>query len=136
MVWIPRGKFTMGTEDKNPRFFDARPEHEVYIDGFWMDETEVTNAQFARFVEATGYITVAEKKPTLEEIMPDLRPGQKPPDPEKLVAGSMVFQPPAKRAIRIRREWNEVGSRGLLEIPEGPGSDIQDRMNHPVVHVC
>jgi len=53
MVWIPGGKFTMGTNDSNPRFFDARPEQEVEIDGFWMDETEVTNEQFATIVEDT-----------------------------------------------------------------------------------
>ena len=57
MVWIPRGKFVMGTDDPNHRFFDARPPHEVEIDGFWMDETEVTNEQFTSFVAATGYVT-------------------------------------------------------------------------------
>ena len=63
---------------------DARPVHRVYVDGFWMDRTEVTNAQFARFVRATGYVTVAERTPTAEEF-----PGAA---PEDLVAGSMVFE--------------------------------------------
>ena len=127
----------MGTDDTNPRFFDAHPQHEVEIDGFWMDETEVTNAQFAEFVKATGYVTVAERKPTLEEIMPNLRPGEKPPPPELLVAGSMVFKPPREVP---QGEYEENGTKWVpgasWKHPEGPGSSIEDRMSHPVVHVC
>src|SRR5262245_59755662 len=59
MVWIPGGKFWMGDEE----FPDAHPVHQVRVDGFWVDRTEVTNAEFARFVDATGYVTVAEQKP-------------------------------------------------------------------------
>src|SRR4030095_8235946 len=58
MVWIPGGKFTMGANDGQS---DEKPLHDVKVDGFWMDKTEVTNEQFARFVEATNYVTVAEK---------------------------------------------------------------------------
>jgi formylglycine-generating enzyme required for sulfatase activity len=137
MAWIPRGKFVMGTDDPNHRFFDARPPHEVEIDGFWMDETEVTNEQFASFVAATGYVTIAERKPTLEDIMSNLRPGEKPPDPESLVPGSVVFRPPASVE---QTGYDPNGSRWVpgacWKHPEGPGSSIDDRMNHPVVHVC
>src|SRR5262249_18582616 len=90
MVWIPGGEFLMGCED--PRscpcggpdaMKDARPIHRVYVDGFWMDKTEVTNEQFAKFVDATGYLTIAERTPKAEEF-----PGA---PPENLVAGSTVF---------------------------------------------
>lgn len=137
MVWIPGGKFRMGTEDPNPRFYDARPEREVEVDGFWMDETEVTNAQFARFVEATGYVTVAEQKPTVEQIMATMRPGEPPPPPEALVAGSLVFLPP-REAVPWDDEaaWTHWTPGACWKHPEGPGSDIKDRMDHPVVQVC
>src|SRR5262245_25167367 len=62
MVWFPGGEFTMGT-DAELGWPDEKPAHRVRVDGFWMDETEVTNAQFRRFVEATGYVTTAERPP-------------------------------------------------------------------------
>jgi formylglycine-generating enzyme required for sulfatase activity len=137
MVWIPGGKFAMGTNDSNPRFFDARPEHEVEINGFWMDETEVTNEQFAKFVEATGYVTVAEQKPTLEQIMANLRPGAEPPPPEALVPGSLVFVPSdGPVPWSDEANWWKWTPGACWKHPEGPGSDITSRMNHPVVHVC
>jgi formylglycine-generating enzyme required for sulfatase activity len=86
MVWIPGGEFSMGSEDAEMR--DARPFHRVAIDGFWMDQTEVTNEEFARFVKATGYVTVAERTPDAKDF-----PGA---PPENLVAGSVVFTPPNK----------------------------------------
>src|SRR4029078_10937695 len=86
MVRIPGGVFRMGTNDSNPHFADA-PEHEVEVSSFFMDETEVTNAQFAQFVRATGYITLAEQKPTLESIRAGLPPGAPDPEPGQLVPG-------------------------------------------------
>src|SRR5712671_1992712 len=68
MVWIPGGEFTMGT-DSDLGWASEKPAHRVRVDGFWMDETDVTNAQFRKFVEATGYVTTAERTPTIEEIM-------------------------------------------------------------------
>ncbi len=137
MVWIPGGKFTMGTRDTNPRFFDAHPEHEVEIDGFWMDEAELTNAKFAEFVNATGYVTVAEQKPTLEQIMANLQPGAKQPAPEDLVPGSLVFRQPGEPVTWDYEDaWWKWMPGACWKYPEGPGSDITDRMNHPVVHVC
>ncbi|HSQ57817.1 MAG TPA: formylglycine-generating enzyme family protein [Gemmata sp.] len=137
MVWIPAGTFKMGTNDDNHRFFDAHPEHDVQIDGFWMDETEVTNAQFAEFVNATGYVTVAEKAPTLDEIMAGKLPGSQPPPPEALVAGSLVFkQPDLPVSWDNEGRWTEYVPGACWKHPEGPGSDIKERMDHPVVHVC
>ncbi|HEX6893926.1 MAG TPA: formylglycine-generating enzyme family protein, partial [Bryobacteraceae bacterium] len=127
MTWIPGGQFWMGTADEN--MADARPWHRVYVDGYWMDKTEVTNEQFGAFVKATGYITVAERKPRAEDYP------QAPP--EKLVPGSVVFSPP-DRAVELDnhfRWWNYVPGANWRH-PEGPNSDIRNRMNHPVVHIA
>ena len=93
MAWIPGGEFSMGATDPPAAdqvamhgAEDARPIHRVYVDGFWMDKTDVTNAEFAHFVKATGYVTIAERKPAAEDF-----PGA---PPENLVAGSVVFSPP------------------------------------------
>src|SRR5262245_35329641 len=93
MVWIPGGEFTMGT-DSDLGWPDEKPAHRVRVDGFWMDETEVTNAQFRAFVEATGYVTTAEKAPDANELLRQLPPGTPAPPKEKLVPGSLVFTPP------------------------------------------
>src|SRR5881628_3318222 len=84
MVWIPGGTFLMGSERGKS---DEQPLHRVTVRGFWMDKTEVTNQQFEKFVRATGYVTVAERKPDPKDF-----PGA---SPENLVPGSLVFTPPA-----------------------------------------
>src|SRR3990172_3651170 len=91
MNWIPGGEFTMGSDHRLARL-DERPLHRVHVDGFWMDETEVTNAQFRAFVEASGYVTTAEKPPDVEEVLRQSPPGTPPPPKEKLVPGSLVFR--------------------------------------------
>ena len=90
MVSIPAGETTMGHDDAAP---DERPVHRARVDGFWMDETEVTEGAFRKFVEATKYVTTAERKPDLEEFKEQLPPGTPKPDPDVLVAGSLVFTP-------------------------------------------
>ena len=92
MVWIPGGEFSMGSDADSESLCslpgvmrDALPIHRVVVDGFWMDATEVTNEQHAQFVKATGYVTVAEQKPTQEEFPTA--------PPENLIAGSTVFAP-------------------------------------------
>src|ERR1700722_2485633 len=94
MVWIPGGEFTMGSNEPYA-LAPERPAQRVRVDGFWMDETDVTNAQFRRFVEATGYVTIAEKVPTEEEIMRSPMPGAAPARKEDLVPASLVFTPPS-----------------------------------------
>ena len=137
MVWIPGGVYTMGADDPNPLFKDAHPAHKVRVDGFWMDETEVTNEQFAKFVAETGYVTVAEQAPTKEQIMKNLPEGADEPDPESLVPGSLVFTPPGGPVPwDYEGRWWRWVPGACWKHPEGPGSDITDRMNHPVVHVC
>ena len=127
MAWIPGGQFWMGADDDH--MTDARPWHRVYVDGYWMDKTEVTNDQFSRFVKATGYVTVAERTPRAEDY-PGALPG-------KLVAGSVVFSPPG-HAVALNNQfqwWNYVPGANWRH-PEGPKSDIKGRMDHPVVHIA
>ncbi len=135
MVWIPGGTFTMGSALKGvPR--SETPAHEVRVDGFWMDETEVTNAQFAAFVAATGHVTTAEKKPDLAAVRAQLLPGDPVPTEADLVPGSMVFTPPDRPTGTddFRKWWRYV--RGACwKHPEGPKSGIEGKGDHPVVHV-
>jgi formylglycine-generating enzyme required for sulfatase activity len=135
MKWIPGGEFTMGSVDASlPR--NERPAHKVLIDGFWIDETEVTNAAFGKFVDATGYVTTAEKKPDWEEMKKFVRPGTPQPPDERLVPGSMVFSPPATAVPRddATRWWKYVPG-ACWKHPEGPESDLAKKWDHPVVHV-
>lgn len=127
MVWIPAGEFSMGTEEAG--FPDTRPIHRVAINGIWMDKSEVTNTEFEKFVIATGYVTVAEKKPKAEDY-----PGV---PAEKLVAGSLVFTPP-KDAVPLNdySQWWSYVKGANWRHPEGPASDLNGRENHPVVHIA
>jgi formylglycine-generating enzyme required for sulfatase activity len=125
MVWIPGGEFTMGSE----HFPDSQPLHRVKVDGFWMDRTEVTNAQFAKFVEATGYVTVAERTPTPEDF-----PGV---PTEDLVPGSLVFAQPTQ-AVGLDNflQWWSFVPGANWRHPEGPDSSIAERMDEPVVQIA
>ena len=135
MVWVGGGEFTMGT-DSDLGWPDEKPAHRVRVDGFWMDEHEVTNAQFRAFVEATGYVTTAEKAPRLEEVMAQLPPGSPPPPKENLVPGSLVFTPPAGRVnLDDVSQWWAWTPGANWQHPEGPGSSIEGKDDHPVVHV-
>ncbi len=135
MVWIPSGEFLMGTNDLSA-YPEERPAHRVYVHGYWMDTTEVTNARFAEFVNATGYRTDAERAPLLEEIMANTPPGTPAPDPSQLVPGSLVFTPP-KHPVDLHdwRQWWQWVPGADWQHPEGAGSSIADRLEHPVVHV-
>ncbi len=94
MVWITGGEFIMGTDIDLQRRSDESPTHPVKLDGFWMDITEVTNAQFAEFVKATGYITTAERTVDYEELKKQLPKGTPKPPDEQLEPASMVFNQP------------------------------------------
>ncbi|MGE0607734.1 MAG: formylglycine-generating enzyme family protein [Pirellulales bacterium] len=136
MVWIPGGEFSMGSE--LPKAWpEEKPVHRVQVDGFYMDETEVTNAQFREFVEATGYVTTAEKAPDLEEIMRQSPPGTPEPPAEVLVPGSLVFRPTAEPVTDFQNyaQWWFWVPGACWRHPEGPGSDLQGRENHPVVQI-
>ena len=138
MAWIPGGEFSMGAmdplgQDANivgmQATTDSRPIHRVYVDGFWMDQTEVTNQQFATFVKATGYVTFAEKTPRAEDY-----PGA---PPENLVAGSVIFSPP-DHAVPLddHFRWWAYAQGANWRHPEGPESDLKGREQHPVLHVA
>ena len=135
MVWIPGGDFVMGDDGPDARP-DEGPLHPVRVGGFWMDATEVTNAEFAAFVNATGYVTTAEQVPDIEGIMKQLPPGTPPPPKELLVAGSLVFNPP-NHAVPLNNaaQWWLWTTGADWRHPEGPKSNIKNRDHHPVVHV-
>ncbi len=136
MVWIPGGEFSMGARDPFDKSdmvgmqatTDSRPIHRVYVDAFWMDATEVTNAQFAEFVKATGYVTVAERKPRAEDF-----PGV---PPENLVAGSVIFSPP-DHAVPLNNhfQWWAYARGANWRHPTGPDSTIDGKDRLPVVHI-
>lgn len=136
MVWIPGGEFSMGSTDPtrdvcggNDPMPDARPIHRVHVDGFWMDATEVTNAEFARFVAATNYVTVAERKPRPEDY-----PGA---PAELLVPGSVVFTPPeGPVSLNSALGWWRYVPGAHWRRPEGRNSDLKGRGKHPVVHIA
>ncbi len=135
MVWIPGGEFTMGSRNDSSRHNEGPP-HTVQVDDFWIDEHTVTNAEFDKFVKATGYVTTAEKAPSWEELKKQLPPGAPKPHESTLVAGSLVFTPsegPVDRSD-MRNFWRWVPG-AIWRHPEGPQSSIADRMNHPVVQV-
>jgi formylglycine-generating enzyme required for sulfatase activity len=126
MVWIEPGSFVMGSDEHHP---EERSPHDVTLDGFWIDRHEVTNAQFARFVAATGYRTLAERG-----LDPKDNPGM---PPELLVPGSMVFFVPEQLAnmADVRQWWRYVAGADWRH-PNGPGSSIEGKAGHPVVHVA
>ena len=125
MVWIPGGTFLMGSDHHYP---EESPAHEVTVDGFWMDRYTVTNREFRRFVETTGYVTFAEKAPRAEDY-----PGAK---PEMLVAGSIVFKKPTQRVdLRNHYNWWDWMPGASWRHPRGPQSSLGGLARHPVVHV-
>jgi formylglycine-generating enzyme len=126
MAWIPGGEFLMGSENFYP---EERPVHRVAVDGFWMDEHPVTAAEFRRFVRATGYATLAERRPAAEDY-PDA-------DPELLVPGSLVFhRTPAPVDLNDFRNWWAYVPGASWKRPGGPGTTINGRDRHPVVQVA
>jgi len=135
MVWIPGGEFSMGSDDSGESLCglpgvtrDAQPVHRVFVDGFWMDATEVTNEQFEKFVKATGYLTIAERTPTREEFPTA--------PPENLVAGSTVFTPtPGPVPLNNFYQWWRYEKGANWRHPLGPGSDLQGKEKFPVLHV-
>jgi sulfatase modifying factor 1 len=130
MVCVPGGEFAMGSTSELARA-DEQPIHRVRLDSFWIDITEVTNAQFHAFVGATGYVTTAEQPPNLDDIIAQLPPGTPPPPPAMLVPGSLVFSAPSRRGDG---GWAWVPGANWRQ-PSGPGSPLEGKDDHPAVHV-
>ena len=135
MRWIPGGEFTMGSDTGGPA--NERPAHRVRVSGFWMDATPVTNGMFARFVKATGYVTVAEKPPSWDELKKQLPPGTPKPDASQLVAGSLVYSPPDHPVPLddLANWWRWVPGASWRH-PEGPNTEIHGKDAEPVVQVA
>jgi formylglycine-generating enzyme len=126
MVWVPGGTFRMGSAASYP---EEHPVRKVTVDGFWIDRYEVTKEQFAKFAYETGYLTVAERKPTPEDF-----PGA---PPENLVPGSMVFKKtPGPVDLRNYANWWAWVPGANWRYPKGPASSQDSLIQHPVVHVA
>lgn len=126
MAWIPGGSFSMGSDHHYP---EEAPAHRVVVEGFWIDRAPVTNAQFRKFVKATGHVTLAER-PADPAAYPDALP-------ELLAPSSIVFvPPPGPIGTGDPYRWWQYLSGANWRHPEGPGSSIKSRDHHPVVHVA
>src|SRR5262245_40646053 len=124
MVWIPGGRFEMGSEGAHATAAE-KPVHPVHVDGFFMDVQVVTNAQFRAFVEAKGYVTVAERAPDPKEILQQMPPGTTAPPPELLVPGSVVFYAnPQAMDLRDWSQWWRWTPGADWRHPDGPNSSI------------
>jgi formylglycine-generating enzyme len=125
MIWIPGGRFVIGS---NKFYREERPARMESVGGFWIDAHPVTNAEFCRFVRATGYLTTAERYPDPASY-PDA-------DPALLVPGSSVFTKPASPVgLRDYRQWWAYVPGASWRRPEGPQSNVEARLDHPVVHI-
>ena len=126
MCWIPGGAFRMGSDR---HYVEEAPTHRVIVGGFWMDTAPVTNAQFAAFVQATGHVTMAERKPDPRDY-----PGAL---PHMLRAGSLVFSPtPRPVSLKDWSQWWSFKFGADWRHPLGPDSSLRGLEDHPVVHVA
>ena len=145
MVKISGGVFEMGGDiaegfEDMPKTavpqVDELPKHTVRVSGFWMDEHEVTNAQFKEFVQATGYVTTAEHPIDWQELKKQLPPGTPKPPDENLLPASLVFNYANKGASKNNlSNWWTFKKNVNWKNPNGPGTSIEGKENHPVVHV-
>ena len=135
MVQIPGGEFLMGSHSRLAKD-NEQPAHKVKVNSFWMDKTDVTNAQFAEFVKATGYVTTAERKPDWETIKVQLASNTPKPPENQLVPGAMVFVGTSQPVpLDDNARWWRFMPGANWRHPAGPQSDIKGKENHPVVQV-
>jgi formylglycine-generating enzyme required for sulfatase activity len=138
MVWIEGGVFQMGaSENDNMALMHEKPNHTVKVDGFYMDETEVTNKQFSEFIKATGYITTAERPIDWDIIKMQLPPGTQRPHDSILMPGSLLFKKTTESVPNLYdfSQWWKWSIGANWKEPEGKGSSIDGKENYPVVHV-
>jgi formylglycine-generating enzyme required for sulfatase activity len=136
MIFVPGGTFNMGARDDQFARPDEYPVHPVKVNSFFMDPHPVTNAQFRKFVEETGYVTTAEKDIDWEEFKKQLPPGTAKPADSLLEASSLVFTPTDGRVNLndVSNWWTWVRKANWRQ-PEGPGSNIDEKDDYPVIHV-
>jgi len=135
MVYIAASEFDMGAADREGRD-DEYPQHRVKLSSFWIDVTEVTNADFKKFIDATGYVTTAERKPDWEEMKKQLPVGTPKPPDSVFVAASLVFhQPKSITTLNDASQWWSWVKGADWQHPQGPKSNIKGKENYPVVHV-
>lgn len=136
MIFVPGGTFNMGARDNQFARADEYPVHPVKVNSFFMDPHPVTNAQFKKFVEETGYVTTAEKDIDWEELKKQLPPGTAKPADSLLEASSLVFTPTEGRVNLndVSNWWTWVRKANWRQ-PEGPGSNIDKKDDYPVIHV-
>lgn len=134
MVFIPGGNFDMGGDNEEARS-DEFPKHQVTVSSFWMDIAEVTNSQFKKFVDATGYTTTAERKIDWDEISIMLPPDTPKPHDSLLSPASLVFKEVSTSNLNDYSKWWSLVKGANWKQPFGPGSDIIGKENFPVVHV-
>jgi len=138
MVWVAKKTFMQGAKDNDPMALPReKPAHLVTVDGFFIDKTEVTNAQFRKFVEATGYITIAERDIDWQEMRKNLPSGTPKPHDSILKSGCLVFNKQVNEVSNLvdyGQWWAwEIGAN--WRHPSGPESSIEGKDNFPVVHV-
>ncbi|WP_144962146.1 formylglycine-generating enzyme family protein [Gillisia sp. Hel_I_86] len=139
MVWIPGGTFIQGAVTSDEMAMNhEKPAHEVAVDGFFMDKTEVTNAQFRKFVDETGYVTVAERKIDWEEMKNQLPPGTPKPHDSILQPGSLTFKKTKNSVPNLYdySQWWNWSIGASWKHPEGPKSSIKGKEDYPVVHIA
>tara|TARA_B100000003_G_scaffold149718_2_gene134993 strand:+ start:331 stop:1383 length:1053 start_codon:yes stop_codon:yes gene_type:complete len=138
MIWVESKSYTKGAKN-NDRYAMMRekPSHEVYVDGFFIDATEVTNNQFRKFVDETGYITVAEREIDWEEMKKSLPTGTPKPHDSILQPGSLIFNDQLKMVDNMENyfQWWRWQRGASWKTPNGPGSNIANKGDYPVVHI-
>jgi formylglycine-generating enzyme len=136
MVWIPAGEFTMGTDEPDS-LANEHPAHRVRLDGFWLDQHVVTNLEFARFVEATHYVTIAERPIDWEELKKQVPPGTPKPPDEMLQPGSLAYTPPEGPVdLRDMQNWWTWTTGASWKHPDGPQSSIEGKDDFPALQLC
>lgn len=138
MVWIPGGEFMQGAPNSDKMAMaHEKPRHKVKVDGFYMQITEVTNAQFQKFISETGYVTTAERAVNWQELKKQLPPDTPAPPDSLLQAGSLTFKKTSSAPPNLydfSQWWNWTTSANWRH-PQGPESNIEGKENYPVVQV-
>ena len=139
MDWVEGKSYTKGAKNNDVfAMMREKPSHEVYIDGFFIDATEVTNNQFKKFVDETGYVTIAEREIDWEEMKKSLPIGTPKPPDSILPPGSLIFNDQIKRVENMENyfQWWRWQTGANWKAPKGPGSNIENKGNFPVVHIA